>query len=256
MEVPSHFSDPNSTLTAGRSSPSESAGPPPRLSRPCRRLSTLSKESPDALDLFRPRVSTMILGNRRAGPGPRLGGPRAFLRPGKGGREVADSHARPGQDGRLQRPRASTSASSGSTWQGDTPASTKFVTGRFVLDPGKTPHPPHTHAEEEVMVIESGTRRDRLRRQDDQGRPRLGDVHHPERPPRDRQHGRRRRSSSTSSSGSGKAGRMTDDAPGERPAGRRPPAFADRGQRRARGACPSARRRPSSPPGRRSRPRR
>lgn len=40
--------------------------------------------------------------------------------------------------------------------EGETPASTKFVTGRFVLDPGKTPHPPHVHAEEEVMVIESG----------------------------------------------------------------------------------------------------
>jgi mannose-6-phosphate isomerase-like protein (cupin superfamily) len=41
--------------------------------------------------------------------------------------------------------------------EGDTPASTKFVTGRFVIDPGKTPHKPHTHAEEEVMIIESGT---------------------------------------------------------------------------------------------------
>jgi mannose-6-phosphate isomerase-like protein (cupin superfamily) len=40
---------------------------------------------------------------------------------------------------------------------GDTPASTKFVTGRFVLNPGQTPHPPHTHVEEEVMVIEKGT---------------------------------------------------------------------------------------------------
>jgi mannose-6-phosphate isomerase-like protein (cupin superfamily) len=39
---------------------------------------------------------------------------------------------------------------------GDTPASTKFVTGRFILEPGKTPHAPHTHAEEEVMIIESG----------------------------------------------------------------------------------------------------
>ena len=39
---------------------------------------------------------------------------------------------------------------------GDTPASTKFVTGRFVVDPGKSPHAPHTHAEEEVMIIESG----------------------------------------------------------------------------------------------------
>src|SRR5262245_28773445 len=39
---------------------------------------------------------------------------------------------------------------------GDTPASSKFVTGRFVLPPGKTPHDPHTHAEEEVMIIERG----------------------------------------------------------------------------------------------------
>lgn len=39
---------------------------------------------------------------------------------------------------------------------GDTPGSTKFVTGRFVLDPGKSPHPPHTHAEEEVMIVETG----------------------------------------------------------------------------------------------------
>jgi mannose-6-phosphate isomerase-like protein (cupin superfamily) len=40
---------------------------------------------------------------------------------------------------------------------GDTPASSKFVTGRFILDPGKTPHAPHTHAEEEIMIVESGT---------------------------------------------------------------------------------------------------
>jgi mannose-6-phosphate isomerase-like protein (cupin superfamily) len=39
---------------------------------------------------------------------------------------------------------------------GDTPASTKFVTGRLVLDAGKTPHPPHVHPEEEIMVIEQG----------------------------------------------------------------------------------------------------
>ncbi len=39
---------------------------------------------------------------------------------------------------------------------GDTPASSKFVTGRLVLDPGQTPHPPHTHVEEEIMVIEAG----------------------------------------------------------------------------------------------------
>jgi mannose-6-phosphate isomerase-like protein (cupin superfamily) len=39
---------------------------------------------------------------------------------------------------------------------GDTPASEKFVTGRFVLAPGKSPHAPHTHPEEEVMIVESG----------------------------------------------------------------------------------------------------
>ena len=39
---------------------------------------------------------------------------------------------------------------------GDTPASTKFATGRYVIEPGKTPHAPHTHAEEEVMIVESG----------------------------------------------------------------------------------------------------
>lgn len=39
---------------------------------------------------------------------------------------------------------------------GDTPASTKFVTGRFIVAPGQTPHAPHVHPEEEVMVIETG----------------------------------------------------------------------------------------------------
>jgi mannose-6-phosphate isomerase-like protein (cupin superfamily) len=41
-------------------------------------------------------------------------------------------------------------------FQGDTPASKKFVTGRYVIEPGKSPHAPHTHAEEEVMIVESG----------------------------------------------------------------------------------------------------
>ena len=40
---------------------------------------------------------------------------------------------------------------------GDTEGSSKFVTGRLLLDAGQTPHLPHTHAEEEVMVIEQGT---------------------------------------------------------------------------------------------------
>jgi mannose-6-phosphate isomerase-like protein (cupin superfamily) len=44
----------------------------------------------------------------------------------------------------------------GAYFEGDTPGSTKFITGRFVLEPGKIPHPPHRHAEEEVMIIESG----------------------------------------------------------------------------------------------------
>jgi mannose-6-phosphate isomerase-like protein (cupin superfamily) len=42
-------------------------------------------------------------------------------------------------------------------FSGDTAASSKFVTGRYVLPAGKSPHAPHTHIEEEVMVIESGT---------------------------------------------------------------------------------------------------
>jgi len=41
-------------------------------------------------------------------------------------------------------------------FQGDTPASTKFVTGRFILEPGKTNHLPHTHVEEEVLIVASG----------------------------------------------------------------------------------------------------
>lgn len=40
--------------------------------------------------------------------------------------------------------------------KGDTPESSLFVTGRLVLNAGQTPHPPHVHPEEEVMVIESG----------------------------------------------------------------------------------------------------
>ncbi len=40
---------------------------------------------------------------------------------------------------------------------GDTAASRKFVTGRFVIEPKQTPHAPHTHPEEEVMIIETGT---------------------------------------------------------------------------------------------------
>lgn len=45
----------------------------------------------------------------------------------------------------------------GAYLQGDTPGSKNFITGRYILRPGKTPHAPHQHAEEEVMIIESGT---------------------------------------------------------------------------------------------------
>jgi len=40
--------------------------------------------------------------------------------------------------------------------QGKTEASGNLVTGRFIIDPGKSPHAPHVHADEEIMVIESG----------------------------------------------------------------------------------------------------
>ncbi len=44
----------------------------------------------------------------------------------------------------------------GTYLEGDTPASRDFVTGRFVLAPGQTPHAPHRHVEEEVMIVEKG----------------------------------------------------------------------------------------------------
>jgi mannose-6-phosphate isomerase-like protein (cupin superfamily) len=50
----------------------------------------------------------------------------------------------------------STVGSAGAYFEGDTPGSKKFVTGRFILQAGKTPHQPHKHAEEEVMIITEG----------------------------------------------------------------------------------------------------
>jgi mannose-6-phosphate isomerase-like protein (cupin superfamily) len=41
-------------------------------------------------------------------------------------------------------------------FQGETPGCASFVTGRFVLDPGKSPHPPHVHEDEEILIVESG----------------------------------------------------------------------------------------------------
>jgi mannose-6-phosphate isomerase-like protein (cupin superfamily) len=40
--------------------------------------------------------------------------------------------------------------------QGETPGCSSFVTGRFIVDPGKSPHPPHVHEDEEVLIVESG----------------------------------------------------------------------------------------------------
>jgi mannose-6-phosphate isomerase-like protein (cupin superfamily) len=39
---------------------------------------------------------------------------------------------------------------------GETEASSSLVTGRFIIDPGKAPHAPHVHPDEEIMIIESG----------------------------------------------------------------------------------------------------
>lgn len=40
--------------------------------------------------------------------------------------------------------------------QGETAGTSSFVTGRFIIDPRKTPHAPHVHPEEEILIVESG----------------------------------------------------------------------------------------------------
>lgn len=40
--------------------------------------------------------------------------------------------------------------------EGETEESQSLVAGRFVIDPGKTPHPPHVHPDEEILIVESG----------------------------------------------------------------------------------------------------
>src|SRR5262249_23139576 len=40
--------------------------------------------------------------------------------------------------------------------QGETPGCTSLVTGRFIIDPGKSPHAPHVHEDEEILIVESG----------------------------------------------------------------------------------------------------
>ena len=40
--------------------------------------------------------------------------------------------------------------------KGETPGCSSLVAGRFIVDPGKSPHPPHVHDDEEVLIVESG----------------------------------------------------------------------------------------------------
>jgi quercetin dioxygenase-like cupin family protein len=42
-------------------------------------------------------------------------------------------------------------------FQGTTAGTRNFVTGRFSLRPNTEPHPPHRHAEEEVLIVTAGT---------------------------------------------------------------------------------------------------
>ena len=61
-------------------------------------------------------------------------------------------------------------------YNGPTDELSGLVAGMCVLDPGSSPHPPHQHPEEEFMIVASGHRRNRVRRQDDQGGARRDDV--------------------------------------------------------------------------------
>jgi mannose-6-phosphate isomerase-like protein (cupin superfamily) len=40
--------------------------------------------------------------------------------------------------------------------QGESQGCSSVVTGRFIIDPGKSPHAPHVHDDEEVLIVESG----------------------------------------------------------------------------------------------------
>jgi mannose-6-phosphate isomerase-like protein (cupin superfamily) len=42
-------------------------------------------------------------------------------------------------------------------FDGNTAGTRNFVSGRFELRPGTEPHPPHTHPEEEILIVASGT---------------------------------------------------------------------------------------------------
>ncbi|MDG3004027.1 cupin domain-containing protein [Paludisphaera mucosa] len=41
-------------------------------------------------------------------------------------------------------------------FEGPTELCSSLVAGRFVIDPGKSPHPPHVHPDEEILIVESG----------------------------------------------------------------------------------------------------
>jgi mannose-6-phosphate isomerase-like protein (cupin superfamily) len=40
--------------------------------------------------------------------------------------------------------------------QGETPGCSSLVTGRFTIDPGKSPHAPHVHEDEEILIVATG----------------------------------------------------------------------------------------------------
>lgn len=42
-------------------------------------------------------------------------------------------------------------------FNGDTATTRKFVTGVARIKPGSTPHPPHKHPEEEILIVTKGT---------------------------------------------------------------------------------------------------
>jgi mannose-6-phosphate isomerase-like protein (cupin superfamily) len=41
-------------------------------------------------------------------------------------------------------------------FQGKTPGTRSFITGRFILKPGTEPHPIHQHVDEEIMIVTRG----------------------------------------------------------------------------------------------------
>jgi mannose-6-phosphate isomerase-like protein (cupin superfamily) len=41
-------------------------------------------------------------------------------------------------------------------FNGESELCSDLTVGRFVIDPGKSPHPPHVHPEEEILIVESG----------------------------------------------------------------------------------------------------